>query len=553
MPSAPDTPSPRSLSCAPRRLRSGRGPGERRRLSGTMPPSASGLVLAVVCGLLGVEGTCREDVALHETWGAIYLGEQKIGYTRQTSRPDPDVDAPAHTSEWKTRLVFTRGQTLLELVETASVVEDGSGHVLRYEYDVSSFAGETRMTSAVAKGQAEDGTMRVTSGDYERTVPLDADARGPWFLQRRIRRERERGPGHAFEQLVFSPELGNSLGIRIEYGEWETVELGEDRQRLQRVTQTMDIRPLHPDVAWLDGEGAALITRVDVPMLGQVRIEQCTKEQALVPESPVELMASAVLSSPVRVSAPRSVREARYQVAYPPGAPCNVQSGERQSVQRLEDGLLDVHVVSPPDDTQLGHYTLPYSGTDEMTEFIRPTAFLESDKPLICEMAREAVGEERDSLKVARLLERYVGNKIQNKTLDMGFASALETARALRGDCSEHGVLVAALARALGMPSRIVVGLAYVASSSFGAHHPDGVFLFHVWTELLTAPGQWLPVDAALGTFDATHIALTKSSLDTASPMIDLCLPVLEIVDGLKIASARILAPAPPPQAGIDE
>ena len=295
------------------------------------------------------------------------------------------------------------------------------------------------------------------------------------------------------------------------------------------------------------------MTQVDVPMLGQVRIEQCTKEQALVPESPVELMASAVLPSPIRVDSPRSVRDARYQLTYTPGAPCNVNSGEGQSVRRVQDGLLDVRVVSPPEDARLERYTIPYTGSNEMVEFIRPTAFLECDQPLIRDMAREAVGEERDSVKVARLLESYVGNKIQDKTLDMGFASALETARALRGDCSEHGVLVAALARSLGVPSRIVVGLAYVATSTFGQYHPDGVFLFHVWTELLVAPGRWLPVDAALGTFDATHIALTKSSLDTASPMIDLCLPVLEIVDSLRIPSAEILAPSPPPQTGMDE
>ena len=551
--SAIDTPSPPRLRPVPRHSRRSRGSRERPRRSGTIFPFAPGLVLAVTWGLLGAEGSCREDVALHEAWGAIYLGEQKIGYTRQASHPAPEVDAPTHTSEWTTRLVFTRGQTLLELVETASVVEDQSGHVLRYEYRVDSFAGEARMTSAVSRGEAEEGTMRVTSGEYERVVPLDDAVRGPWFLQRRLRQERERGTGHVFEQLVFSPELGNSLQIRIEYGQWEAVKLREDERRLQRVTQTMHIRPLHPDLMWLDDGGAAIMTHVDVPMLGQVHIEQCTKEQALVPESPVELMASAVLPSPVRVTAPRSVRDARYRVAYPPGAPCDVHSGEGQSVRRVEDGALEIHVQTPPDDAQLQHYTLPYAGPEEMTEFIRPTAFLESDQPLICQMAQEAVGDERDSLKVARLLERYVGDKIHSKTLDMGFASALETARALRGDCSEHGILVAALARALGMPSRIVVGLAYVASSSFGTYHPDGVFLFHVWTELLTAPGHWLPVDAALGTFDATHIALTKSSLDTASPVIDLCLPVLEIVDGLKIASARILAPAPLPQVEMDE
>jgi hypothetical protein len=76
---------------------------------------------------------------------------------------------------------------------------------------------------------------------------------------------------------------------------------------------------------------------------------------------------------------------------------------------------------------------------------------------------------------------------------------------------------------------------------TFGERHESGAFVFHVWAELLVAPDVWLPVDPALGQFDATHIALTKSALATASPVADLCLPVLELVDSLAMEEMQVL------------
>ena len=41
-------------------------------------------------------------------------------------------------------------------------------------------------------------------------------------------------------------------------------------------------------------------------------------------------------------------------------------------------------------------------------------------------------------------------------------ATAAEVARSREGDCTEHAVLLAALARARGIPARVAMGLVYV-------------------------------------------------------------------------------------------
>lgn len=71
-----------------------------------------------------------------------------------------------------------------------------------------------------------------------------------------------------------------------------------------------------------------------------------------------------------------------------------------------------------------------------------------------------------------------------------GFDFASKVARTRAGDCTEHAVLYAALARRLGYPARVVFGVAIVAEKD-GTYQAYG----HAWNEVATAKG-WQLVDS---------------------------------------------------------
>jgi len=106
-------------------------------------------------------------------------------------------------------------------------------------------------------------------------------------------------------------------------------------------------------------------------------------------------------------------------------------------------------------------------------------------------------------------LQEYVRRFIRNKDLNVGYASALEVAKHPEGDCTEHAVLLAALGRALGIPTRVVDGLAYTERYA-GMDH---VFVPHAWAQAWV-DGHWQSFDAALPGFDAGHIALSAGDGD---------------------------------------
>src|SRR5206468_4937726 len=138
---------------------------------------------------------------------------------------------------------------------------------------------------------------------------------------------------------------------------------------------------------------------------------------------------------------------------------------------------------------------------------------IESDAPEIIAEAAKAAGGITGTRARAERLTRYV-NALLDKKPTVSLPSAREVLRTKVGDCNEHTALYVAMARALGIPARIAVGLVYI----------HGAFYYHAWPEVyLEDPaargsepgagrGLWLPVDPTLNEFpaNATHLRLAR-------------------------------------------
>jgi hypothetical protein len=104
------------------------------------------------------------------------------------------------------------------------------------------------------------------------------------------------------------------------------------------------------------------------------------------------------------------------------------------------------------------------------------------------------------------VLERWVS---ENMIFDLGiaFAPASELIKTKRGTCLGYATLLATLARAAGIPSRVVLGYVYTL----------GMFGGHAWTEVLVG-STWVPLDAAVastGIADPARIGFAASSLES--------------------------------------
>jgi hypothetical protein len=146
---------------------------------------------------------------------------------------------------------------------------------------------------------------------------------------------------------------------------------------------------------------------------------------------------------------------------------------------------------------------LPYLPISDMKEFLKETPFIQAKNPEIMNLARSIIRGERNPLIAGRLLWEWVFRNIE-KLPSITLPSAIDVLKTRRGDCNEHTVLYTALARSVGLPTKIDIGLVY----------KDGYFYYHAWPEIYV--GKWIAIDPTLGQFpaDATHIRLISGDID---------------------------------------
>jgi hypothetical protein len=157
--------------------------------------------------------------------------------------------------------------------------------------------------------------------------------------------------------------------------------------------------------------------------------------------------------------------------------------------------------------------TVSASGDESARErYLRSSVTVQSRDPAIARLAATIVGKAPPEEGVARIL-RWLDANVEKAPLDV--FSALDVLEKRKAECQGHAYLYAAFARAAGIPTRVVNGLAY--SDALNA------FLYHTWAESLIG-SDWIAVDPTFGqpAVDATHIKLFEGEqLAELLPLLD--------------------------------
>ena len=104
------------------------------------------------------------------------------------------------------------------------------------------------------------------------------------------------------------------------------------------------------------------------------------------------------------------------------------------------------------------------------------------------------------ALAKVRSIADWVFHNLEKRPV-LGIPDALTTLRTRRGDCNEHAVLFAALARSVAIPARVVAGVTF----------HEGAFYYHAWNEVCL-DGTWLSLDTTKNQLpaDISHIKFVE-------------------------------------------
>lgn len=418
----------------------------------------------------GLPAAAEAGVEPREEWFAVYQGERKIGHGhRVTTRT-----ASGYRFEDDTDLALAMLGTP-QALRTSVVADTDAAFALRsFRFTLVSPAA-----TFTASGTSDGRRLEVRYGDEAAplVIPLDEPIALPTTLRPRILAAHAE-PGTRYTESILSPLTLRKETITVTVEGHETID-GQDTLRIAEEHQGLRAH------AWLAPDGSVLREEA---MLGLVlkRESRATAIAGTETGAPLDIAIAARIPLDGTIANPRELGVLALRV-----------SGE--AAARIPD--------DPPRQRRTGDVlhvvreAAPVAGatTDDpaVAGFAAPSPFIESDDPAVVARARAIVASEPDAAAKARRIVRWVRENLTQEP-SLTVPSARDVLRARRGDCNEHAVLVAALARAAGIPARVVAGAVYAGDA----------FYYHAWNELWL--GRWVSADAVFAQLpvDATHVKL---------------------------------------------
>jgi len=447
-------------------------------------------------------------------WRGVYYRGEKIGFTvSQVQATDDGFEL--HEDG---RLQFSLlGATTAAILKTTARV-DRSFQLRSFDFSLDPGTGPMSI-----KGRVDGRTLSLDVGGSAGTRSETRRLEEPPALMLSVgRRLAAQGliPGATRQWMVFDPASLKNAPVTIAIGAREVVDTG-NRRPVPAFKVEMSFSGL-TTTAWVTDTGE--IVREESPMGLITVLETQQQATALAVDNRMRedmLVASSIVPRMPRgrqIVEPRDVTRLRLRLL---GA--DLSSEDLQGAgQRVEDGVFEL--IDPRQLTAAPHPA-------DLDRFLGAEPFIESDAPEIRDAAERMVaGVAGVRARVERLTREV--NQLVEKRPTVSLPSAMEVLRTRMGDCNEHTVLFVALARSLGIPARINVGLAYVR----------GAFYYHAWPEVYidegAGRGLWLPVDPTFNQFpaDATHVRLARGGLDKQAAILPLIGKAQIVISDLEVA-----------------
>jgi hypothetical protein len=441
---------------------------------------------------------CAAAAPPDDIWMSVRLDGRKIGqmHTTREVRGERVITTQALDVE------LDRAGTKMKLSTREVDTETADGKPLAVESrTLASGSANSVRGHALADGKfAVD--VEVGGAKQSRVIGWPKGA----LLAEGMRLAEERSgfaPGAHFSELAFQAESLDAVEVESTVGVHEKVDLPEGARDLTRIDQILHL-PDAPalSTSWIDADEN--VRKLTLPVLGyELTMLACSRSCAQAPNQPADILTHAMAPAP----APLTVEELRDGVvlsvsALDSGAPLRFATTDEQRVTATETGF-ELRIAPVSAAALNGAEAAPTAADSQRNDW------LQSDAPELIKLAHEGAGDAHAPREQMQNLEQFVRRYIRAKNLSVGYASALEVAKKPEGDCTEHAVLLAALGRALAIPTRVVDGLAYTDHYA-GAEH---VFVPHAWAQAWI-DGHWQSFDAALFGFDAGHIALSVGDGD---------------------------------------
>jgi hypothetical protein len=442
-------------------------------------------------------------VAERDTWMNIFQNERKIGFS--------------HTRFYEDTTGYRLTEAVQMRINTMGMIQDISLNtnsrlnpdftLKELDFEISS--GRFRFS---VRGSVDGNKLQVTTESAGSSRQFEIPVQGKTYLINSIMgamTTTDLRPGDKYVFNIFDPASMGQAEVIAEVIGREFIDIGELNQPATKVS--LNFKGVS-QMAWI-GKDGDIIKEKGLLGINLIKTDREDALDGLSIESSQDLTKIASVAANVTLDKVEALNVLKVKIQGIPFEKLQLQGGR----QTFNGQVLTVKKE-----------TLTNLASELQTEnlaalekiFLKPDPFIQSDNQRIRDQAREILKDAPDAppLARARMLLDWVHTHIKKRPV-LSLPDALSTLENRVGDCNEHAVLLAALARAAGIPTRIEAGLVYL----------KGRFYYHAWN--LMYLGQWITADSLFGQLpaDVSHLRFATGSPEQQ-------LDILSIIGKIQLA-----------------
>lgn len=446
------------------------------------------LCAVTACTGAGKAATPKDALAIDlptpsdDTYG-VYLNDTKVGWMRTVTKIGATVDVGLELHA----AVGGMGQVAKITVTEQRSYDRQTRALVSMAFVQDAATGSVRMQG---RRDGQELVLDISAGNATQTQRFAVhETLDDALVPQRLAKAAQLGAKATAQH--FDPSLQKNVHVDYTVVGSEQLLLAGVSTRALRVDARYDELDI-TETSWLDDAGRVLETRVGGFFVARLEPPEVARRL----DYHQDLLVSATVKAPRPLVHPSDLTHLKivftgFEKNLPP-------SSARQKVTRQGDAVVIELVRDPPlPDVAWGPNA---AGLASVKSDLEPTPFIQSNAPEIKAAAAQAIGDAKRFSEVVTKLTGFVFDYIKDEYVP-AYSNALEALASARGDCTEHSVLFVALARALGIPARVAVGIAYWP--------PGNGFGWHAWAEVYAA-GRWYTVDPTWNqpVADATHVKL---------------------------------------------
>lgn len=428
---------------------------------------------------------------------SLFIGGERVGrmVAVDTLTPDGHIELRRESE-----LALSRGDVEVRISSISTTVLDKNLRPIRFDFKREEPGGKMHGQGLV-KGQVVELRTDAGGASNSRTVELGPDTTFAAALEYKSRLKLQ--AGERFKGKVLLEELGAL--VDAEYVVKRTAEGFLISGKVANIEQR----------EYLDHKGKTI--RLEIPALGAYAVPEGAEPKPVA--GTLDILARTVWKAPVDMAHRNKLSRVTFRVDGQLAGPIPQDRHQKLLLKRSDHQIVQ--------NRRQARGKIEILSAQEKKKFLAATPYEPIGDSRIVAAAKKAIKGAKNPAERVAALTRFVYERVEEKDLSRAYAPATTTLESGVGDCTEHSVLFSALAKASGIPTRLVDGVVVA----------DGNIGYHEWVEVYLDGEGWRAVDPTFGEAIANPNRL-KLATGTSQPedLLKMGLSAASALTGLKVS-----------------